>query len=131
MNAGIFGDIDVQEHKVWICRVCSELDIEPIFPLWGRETEDIVHDFIDAGFDAIIVAVKAEILGEKWLGRKIDKKLIGDLMDGKIDPCGEAGEYHTFVVDGPLFRRRVKILDSDKVLKNGYWLLNISRCVLA
>ncbi|MDI6639307.1 MAG: diphthine--ammonia ligase [Methanocellales archaeon] len=123
----VFGDVHLQEHKDWIERVCGEIDVEPIFPLWGRDPENIIHDFIDAGFDAIIIAVKAEILGEEWLGRKIDKKLIKELRDRKIDPCGEAGEYHTFVIDGPLFKRRVKILDSDKVLKDGRWLLEISR----
>ncbi|MDI6903062.1 MAG: diphthine--ammonia ligase [Methanocellales archaeon] len=123
----VFGDVHLQEHKDWIERVCGEIDVEPIFPLWGRDPENIIHDFIDAGFDAIIIAVKAEILGEEWLGRKIDKKLIEELRDRKIDPCGEAGEYHTFVIDGPLFKRRVKILDSDKVLKDGRWLLEISR----
>ncbi|MDI6859056.1 MAG: diphthine--ammonia ligase [Methanocellales archaeon] len=123
----VFGDVHLQEHKDWIERVCGEIDVEPIFPLWGRDPENIIHDFIDAGFDAIIVAVKAEILGEEWLGWKIDKKLIEELRDRKIDPCGEAGEYHTFVIDGPLFKRRVKILDSDKVLKDGRWLLEISR----
>ena len=123
----VFGDIHLQEHKDWIERVCREMDIGSIFPLWGRDPESIVHNFIDTGFDAIIVAVKAEILGEEWLGQKINKKLIEELRNRKIDLCGEAGEYHTFVIDGPLFKRRVKILDSDKVLKDGRWLLDISR----
>ena len=123
----VFGDVHLQEHKDWIERVCSEMDIVSIFPLWGRDPENIVHDFIDSGFDAIIVAIKAEILREEWLGQRVNQNLIEELRDRKIDPCGEAGEYHTFVVDGPLFKRRLKIIDSDKVLKGGYWLLDISR----
>lgn len=123
----VFGDIYVQEHRDWIERVCSEIDIKPIFPLWGINTEKIVHDFIDAGFDSVIVAIKPEILSEEWLGRKVDKNLIEKLKDRKIDPCGESGEYHTFVVDGPLFKKRLRILHSDKLLKERYWLLDISR----
>lgn len=123
----VFGDIYLQEHRDWIERVCSEMDIRPIFPLWGMDTEKIVHDFIDGGFEAIIVAVKAEILSDKWLGKKVDKNLIEELKERKIDPCGESGEYHTFVVDGPLFKRRLKLLESDKVLKDRYWLLDISK----
>ncbi|HIH36926.1 MAG TPA: diphthine--ammonia ligase, partial [Methanocellales archaeon] len=123
----VFGDIYLQEHRDWIKRVCSEIDIRPIFPLWGMDTEKIVLDFIDSGFEAVIVAVKAEILGEEWLGQKVDKNLIEELKERKIDPCGESGEYHTFVVDGPLFKRRLKILEGDKVLKDRYWLLDISK----
>ena len=123
----VFGDIYLQGHRDWIERVCNDVDIRPIFPLWGIDTENIVHDFIDSGFDAIIVAIKAEILSEEWLGQKVDKNLIENLKDIKIDPCGEAGEYHTFVIDGPLFKKRLRILDSDKVLKERYWLLDISR----
>ena len=123
----VFGDIYLQGHRDWIERVCNDVDIRPIFPLWGIDTEKIVHDFIDTGFDSIIVAIKAEILSEEWLGKKVDKNFIGKLKDIKIDPCGEAGEYHTFVIDGPLFKKRLRILDSDKVLKERYWLLDISR----
>ena len=123
----VFGDIYLQEHKDWIDRVCNDVDIRPIFPLWGVDTEKIIRDFIDSGFDAIVVAVKAEILGEEWLGQKVDKNLIEDFKERKIDPCGESGEYHTFVVDGPLFKRRLNILDGDKVLNDGRWLLDISK----
>ncbi len=123
----VCGDIYLQEHRDWIERVCSEMDIRPIFPLWKIDTEKIVSDLIDSGFEAIIVAVKAEILSDEWLGQKVDKNLIEDFKERKIDPCGESGEYHTFVIDGPLFKRRLNILKGDKVLKDGYWLLDISK----
>ena len=123
----VFGDIYLQEHRDWVERVCKEVDIKPIFPLWGIDTEKIVQDFIDSGFDAIIVAIKAEILSEDWLGQKVDKNIIKELKKRKIDPCGESGEYHTFVVDGPLFKKSLSILHSDNVLKERYWLLDISR----
>jgi len=128
VRGAVFGDIHVQEHKDWVDRICKELDIKPIMPLWGRDTEDIFTEFIDAGFKAIVVRLKADLLGEEWLGREIDRSFMNDLLKlGKVDLCGELGEYHTFVTDGPLFKRRIRILQSDKVLKDGYWSLDISK----
>jgi uncharacterized protein (TIGR00290 family) len=91
-------------------------------------------DFINSGFEAIIVVTKADLLSDEWLGRKIDLDFIRDLGElGRtkgITLCGEAGEYHTLVIDGPLFRQRLGILKSKKVLKDGYWFLDILECQL-
>lgn len=129
LSGAVFGDIYLQEHKDWVDRVCGELEIQPIEPLWGGEPEQILNDFIDEGFEAVVVMVKADLLGEEWLGRKVDRSFVDDLrkLKGKVDFCGELGEYHTFVTNGPLFKRRIKILDSQRVLKNGYWLQDISK----
>lgn len=129
VSGAVFGDIYIQEHKDWVERICKELEIQPIEPLWGGKPEQILNDFIDAGFEAIVVRVKADLLSEKWLERKVDRSFVDDLrkLKGKVDFCGELGEYHTFVTNGPLFKRRLKILDSKRVLKNGYWLLDISK----
>ncbi|MFA5156402.1 MAG: diphthine--ammonia ligase [Candidatus Omnitrophota bacterium] len=110
IEAIIFGDIYLKEHKEWIDRVCKESDIKPVFPLWGLNTKDILCDFINCGFKAVIVCVKAGVLGEEWLGRELDKRFIEDLRryDPAIDPCGEEGEFHTFVYDGPIFKRPVE-----------------------
>ena len=126
IQAGVFGDIDLQEHRDWIERVCKESDIKPIFPLWQRKREGILKEFIDSGFEAIVVAVKADILGSKWLGRKIDEEFIEELkgMDG-IDLCGEVGEYHTFVISGPIFKKKIKILKTKKIERNGHSFLDI------
>lgn len=123
----VFGDIDLQEHKDWIERVCAELDIKPIMPLWGLAPERILNEFIDVGFEAIIVSAKSDYFGAEWLGRRIDRELVRELQELKmnIHLCGELGEYHTFVTDGPLFKKRVKILDSRKVLRDNYWFLDI------
>ncbi|MDH5437652.1 MAG: diphthine--ammonia ligase [Candidatus Bathyarchaeota archaeon] len=134
IEGAVFGDIDIQEHKDWVNRVCSEVGIIPMEPLWGLDPEHILTDFIDEGFEAIVINVKADLFGEEWLGRKVDRSFLEDLrkLQSKrnIHICGELGEYHTLVTDGPFFKRRVKILDNRKVLKEGYWkywLLDISR----
>lgn len=134
VEGAVFGDIDIQEHKDWVNRVCGEVDIIPMEPLWGLNPERILIDFIDEGFEAIVVNVKADLLGEEWLGRKVDRSFLEDLQkirrEHDIHICGESGEYHTLVTDGPIFKRRIRILDSRKVLREGYWnfrLLDILR----
>jgi len=129
VKGAVFGDIDIQEHKDWVDRICNELDIKPVMPLWGLDPKRILTDFIDEGFEAIVVMVKADLLGEEWLGRKVDRNFVSDLLklESKVHLCGELGEYHTFVFDGPLFKRRLEILDSEKIARNGYRFLDISK----
>ncbi len=125
----VFGDIDLQEHREWNERVCGEIGIEPILPLWGWDAERVVADLIEVGFEAIVVAVKADLMGEEWLGRRLDHRLVQDLRQLQerfnLHLCGESGEYHTFVTDGPLFKQGIKIADAQRVLRDGRWFLDI------
>ncbi|MEM4653786.1 MAG: diphthine--ammonia ligase [Candidatus Nezhaarchaeales archaeon] len=121
----VFGDINVQEHLDWVNKVCSEVGLEAIEPLWGLSEEEVLKGFVGAGFDAIVVKAKTEIFGEEWVGRRVDGNFIKDLMELRkfkdFDLCGERGEYHTFVIDGPTFKMRIKILEAKRVLREGYW----------
>ena len=122
----ITGDIYLQPHKDWIDRVCGEAGMEAVLPLWGMDTAQLLTDFIDDGFKATVVSVKTEILGKEWLGRQVDGKLAAELRQLNVDPCGEAGEFHTFVYDGPLFRKPIKIINSSSVLRDEHWFLDIA-----
>lgn len=123
---GIFGDIDLQEHRDWVERVCKESGVEAFEPLWKKERGYLLKDLIGAGFKTIVVATKSELMDDRWLGRNIDEKFINDLAVLKnIDLCGEAGEYHTFVTDGPIFKKRIEILNAKKVQRDNHWFLNI------
>ena len=126
VEAGVFGDIDLQEHRDWVERVCKDVDIKPILPLWKGKREDLLEEFIQAGFKAIVVATQAELLGKEWLGREIDKKFMEDLkVLQNIDLCGEKGEYHTFVTDGPIFKKKIKLLEVKKIQTGERCLLDI------
>jgi len=126
IDGAVFGHIAMHEHLV--TRICAELGLTLYVPFWKHNTEQLLSEFIDAGFEAIIASTKADMLGEVWLGRKLDSDFLHDLRSMKptIDPCGEYGEFHTFVIDGPLFKNRIAIHETEKRLENGYWFLDIT-----
>jgi len=104
----VFGDIYLQEHKDWIDEVCGELKVKEIMPLWEKNTNGLAKGFIKEGFKAIIVAVKKEF--RDLLGKEINEELINELGERKIDFCGEQAEFHTFVYDGPIFKRPAEFI---------------------
>ena len=131
IEGGVFGDIDLEGHRAWVKRVCKETSIRAHLPLWGKRQKKILEDFINLGFQAIVVAIISEILEERWLGREIDDEFVNEITTFEsITPCGEAGEYHTLVIDGPIFKKKIKILDSKIVQRKEHRLLDISRCIL-
>lgn len=103
-----FGDIDIEAHKSWCEARCSSVGLEPAFPLWQQNRLDICNDFIDLGYTGVIKAVsKAHKLPQSLLGKKLDRALIAEIESHGADACGENGEYHTFVCDGPIFSKPV------------------------
>uniref|UniRef100_A0A7J2TJK5 Diphthine--ammonia ligase n=1 Tax=Archaeoglobus fulgidus TaxID=2234 RepID=A0A7J2TJK5_ARCFL len=102
----IFGDIYLEHHRNWITRVCKELGIEPIFPLWGRNTRDLAEE-VAKKFEAVIIAVRKEY--EEILGKRFDRDVIEYLLAKKADPCGENGEFHTVLINGPIFMKRLEV----------------------
>lgn len=121
INSMVFGDIYLLEHQSWVERVCNDLQIKAIEPLWNNEPEGIIAEFLDAGFKAIIISCKADIMGPEFIGRSIDKKLVEELKQKGICPCGEKGEFHTLVVDGPIFKKGIEITESRVIKKEGFW----------
>jgi len=129
VSGGVFGDIDLEEHRQWVERVCQQVEMTPYLPLWGQSQETVLSDFVRSGFEAIVVAVRADLFGEEWLGRKVDLDFINYLVELRetedFTLCGEAGEYHTLVTDGPIFSQRLEILETNKALREGHWFLEI------
>lgn len=117
----VFGDIFLLDQINWVERVCRDIGITPVEPLWENKPENIVEEFVSLGFEAIIVSCQAEKLGKEFIGRTIDKTLAAELKTRGVCPCGENGEFHTLVINGPNFKRRIRILESEPILKEGFW----------
>lgn len=130
----VTGDIDMMEHRTWTENMCGEFGLKAMMPLWKLDRKEIMTGFIEDGFESIVVCLKADILDERWLGRRIDKKFMSDMQKYQqshdIDICGENGEYHTFVIDGPAFKKRISINPGEKVLSEGYWFQDIIKAEL-
>jgi uncharacterized protein (TIGR00290 family) len=112
-----FGDVFLQDLREYRWRNLAKVGMEAIFPIWSRNTTEIIRTFIDLGFKAYLTCVDSEKLGREFAGRLIDADLIRDLPDG-VDPCGENGEYHSYVYDGPIFRRHVDVSVGEVVLRD-------------
>lgn len=125
-EAGVFGDIDLEAHRSWLERVCRDMDIEAIFPLWDDKRETMLEEFINAGFKSRIVVTDAAVMGEEWLGCEIDRDFMRKVKAlPHIDACGEKGEYHTFVYDGPMFRAPVPFYDEEHLMIEKHWVLKL------
>ena len=122
----VFGDLYLDEHKQWVERVCGELGIEAIEPLWKIDTEKIMNDFINESFEAVIVSSQKKSVDREWIGRTVDREFLEYLKTKpEVDICGENGEYHTFVVSGPLVRGRIDRKEKEVIGRDGYWFLDI------
>ena len=132
IKAGIFGDIDLEGHREWVERASRESEMEAVLPLWGEiRREILMEELIASGFEAIVVAVKRDVLGPEWLGRSVDRDFVRDISKIRgVDSSGEEGEYHTFVLSGPTFKKRIKIVKSEKVTRNQHCFLDIVECEL-
>jgi diphthine-ammonia ligase len=107
-EVAVFGDIDLEPHREWEAKVCRAAGLEHSLPLWQRNRLELAHESIALGFEAIVVCVDSRYLGDDFCGRSFDEAFIRDLPAG-VDACGENGEFHTFVFDGPLFAQRLDI----------------------
>lgn len=121
----VFGDVYLQEHRDWVEKVCSEVGVRVLEPLWGVNTKNVYSEFVDLGFEAIVVSVKSDLIQKDWVGHNVDKKFLEYLEKSRIDSCGENGEYHTFVTDGPIFTKRIVVLDEEIISRNDHWFANI------
>ena len=123
LEGGVFGDINLQEHKDWVERVCGDIEIKAFEPLWNEEYDKLLSEFMGAGFEAVIAGVKADLIDAVWMGRPFDWKFISYLRSRGLDLCGEKGEYHTLVTYGPILKERIRILEFSKTLKDDRWVL--------
>lgn len=122
---GVFGDIDLEPHREWVERVCGMEDIAPLLPLWQEERRVLIREFVRAGFVACIVTVDTRRVPEKYLGMLFTEDLVEELEAMGVDACGENGEFHTVVLDGPNFLQPIDVLFGETISIDHYRQLDI------
>ena len=117
VTAVVFGDIFLEDLRQYREENLARIGIQAIFPLWKRDTRALVLEFMQAGFKAITTCVDTHALGEEFAGREINAQFVADLPP-QVDPCGENGEFHTFVYAGPIFNHPIGLELGEKVLRD-------------
>jgi uncharacterized protein (TIGR00290 family) len=112
----VYGDIFLEDLKQFRDRLLQKDGLTGLYPLWGADSRDILRQFWSAGFKAIVVCTNSHYLDQSFCGRLLDESLIRDLPEG-VDPCGENGEFHSFVFDGPLFSYPLSFQKGDIIYK--------------
>jgi uncharacterized protein (TIGR00290 family) len=117
INSVVFGDIFLEDLRKYREDNLAQAGMQGIFPVWRRDTREMARTFIDLGFKAIITCVDSNVLDKKFVGRLFDERLLSEFPDS-VDPCGENGEFHSFVYDGPIFRERIRYEQGEIVLRD-------------
>lgn len=118
VTASVFGDIFLEDLRQYREEHLNTIGMEAVFPLWKKDTLELIHEFIDLGFKTIVTCVNETYLDKSFAGRVIDRDFIRDLP-GHVDPCGENGEFHTFTFEGPVFKKPV-IFEIGETVKKTY-----------
>ncbi len=124
VNTVAFGDIFLEDLREYREKNLAKLGMKGLFPIWKRDTTELIRSFIQRGFKAVLTCIDPKSLDSSFVGRSIDEGLIHDLPS-RVDPCGENGEFHSFVYDGPIFHEEVKFSLGDKVLRDSFWFCDL------
>ena len=131
----VSGAIASKYQKSRIDRICEELNLNSIAPLWGHEPIELLREMLNARFDILITSVAAQGFDESWLGRKIDEGCLEDLKrlhaKFKINISAEGGEYESLVLDAPFFKKRIEVVETERIWRetNGYLLIKQAKLV--
>lgn len=117
VSAAIFGDIFLADLRKYREDNLARIGMKAIFPIWKRDSLELAHAFVNLGFKAVITCIDSQVLDKAFVGREFDARFISELPP-EVDPCGENGEFHSFVYDGPMFHHGVAFRKGEIVLKN-------------
>jgi uncharacterized protein (TIGR00290 family) len=121
----IFGDIDIEDHLNWCRDRCEAAEIEAYFPLWQESRRKLVYEFIDLGFKTMITVVNNSQISSNFAGQILTREVAEDIAKSGADICGENGEYHTFVFDGPLYLNPIEFEIGDIIKIDNYSIVPI------
>jgi uncharacterized protein (TIGR00290 family) len=119
-----FGDIFLEDLRAYRERQLGSLGMECLFPIWKRDSAELVRTFINLGFRAITTCVNPRLLDPSFIGRVIDRNFVDELPPN-VDPCGENGEFHSFVFDGPTFRSPIPFTRGEVVLRDSFFFCDL------
>lgn len=125
IDMGVYGDIDLQDHLDWVEKVSAEAEIGVLHPLWQEPRKSLLKELIEEGFKSVITVVDTSRLDEHFLGREFTHELIDELEAAGVDACGEKGEFHTIIVDGPIFVEPVPVQFGEKNYVGNYAILEV------
>ena len=117
VGSAVFGDIFLEDLKKYREGKLAALNLKGVFPIWKKDTRALAEHFLALGFKAIITCVDSKVLPKEFAGRKFDEWFLSELPAG-VDPCGENGEFHSFVYDGPIFKKKIELTIGETVLRN-------------
>lgn len=124
VSAVVFGDIFLKDIRKYREENLAKIGMKGIFPLWKKNSAELIRAFIDSGFNAITTCVDSKVLDKTFVGRMIDKDFLAELP-ANVDPCGENGEFHSFVFDGPIFKTRVRYTTGEIVLRDSFYFCDL------
>lgn len=119
-----FGDIFLEDVRQYRLDNLAKLNMKAIFPIWGRDSTELVHSFVALGFKAVVSCIDTKVLDKKFLGRQLDKDFIAELPPN-VDPSGENGEFHSFVYDGPIFREKIDYKLGKSVSRDSFYFCDL------
>ena len=117
VNTVVFGDIFLEDLREYREKKLAIVGMKALFPIWKRDTVELINEFISVGFKGKICCIMTKSLRKEFCGRDINEEFLKDLPES-VDPCGENGEFHSFVYDGPIFHNPVKIKTGETILKD-------------
>ena len=124
INSVVFGDLFLEDIRAYRERLLARHDMIGLYPVWKRDTADLIREFIRVGFKAVVVCVDPAQLDPSFAGRVIDEEFLAQLPE-HVDPCGENGEFHTFVFDGPNFKKPVRFSWGELVCRDSFWFCDL------
>jgi uncharacterized protein (TIGR00290 family) len=124
INTVVFGDLFLEEIRAYRERLIARHKMASLYPVWGRDTSQLIRYFISLGFKTAIVCVDPAKLDSSFVGRVIDEELLAQLPP-HVDPCGENGEFHTFVFDGPIFKNPIRFSFGEHVCRDSFWFCDL------
>ncbi len=119
-----FGDLFLEDIRQYREKRLAEIEMKGIFPLWGKDTRKLAEEFIRSGFRAFLVCIDPKQIDSSFCGHEFNHELLSKLP-ATADPCGENGEFHTFVFDGPIFKEALAVTSAEVVHRDGFWFCEL------